>query len=167
MSKWGSNGALMYLSYLSSDPSSRRSGILTLLMPPTSLCYGQEYCRGGYVGLPCIVVVLMTCIINACGVIRLAGNPTLDLQRKYFTMIYMTVRSIGPLPGRPLLTMPISSSSVTLSHAVTPISRTPRMSRPQSILFLASSNRQSSSLLHCLFSALTRTHSLLYVGWQT
>jgi hypothetical protein len=48
-----------------------------------------------------------------------------------------------------LPTMPISSSSITLSHAVTPISRTPRMSRPQSILFLASSNRQSPSFIRC------------------
>jgi hypothetical protein len=95
MSKWGSNGAPMHLSYLSSDPSSKRSGTLTLLMPPTSLCYGQEYCRGGCVGLPFIVVVLMICIINIHGVIRLAGNPTLDLQRKYFTMIYMTVRRLA------------------------------------------------------------------------
>ena len=150
----------MHLSYPSSDPSSKRSGTLTLLMPPTSLCYGQEYCRGGYINLPIIVVVLMSCIINTHGVIRLAGNPTLDLQRKYFTMIYMTVSRRVLYTGHHLPTMPISSSRITLSHAVTPILRTPRMYRPQSILFLASSNRQSSSLLHCLLSALTRTHPI-------
>jgi len=155
MSKWGLNGAPMHLSCLSLDPSSRRSGTLTLLMPPTSLCYGQEYCHGRYIDSPFAVVVIMIYIINTHGVIRLAGALTPALQRKYFTMIYMTVSTmtlyqVHHMPNAHL---------ITLSHAVTRTSRTPRTSQPHSILFLASSNRQSSSnLFNYLLSALTRTH---------
>ena len=40
--KWASSGVPIHLSWLSSDPSSRRSGTPAMLMPLTSLYYGWE-----------------------------------------------------------------------------------------------------------------------------
>jgi len=123
MSKWGLNGAPMHLSCLSLDPSSRRSGTLTLLMPPTSLCYGQEYCHGRYIDSPFVVVVIMIYIINTHGVIRLAGALTPALQRKYFTMIYMTVSTmtlyqVHHMPNAHLIQdYPISRGHAHIAHA--------------------------------------------------
>jgi len=102
--------------------------------------------------------VIFIYVINTHGrVIRLAGDPTLVMKRKYFTMIYMTVGTMTLYQATICSTCPlIQDYPVARGHAH--ITHAEDVSAPLDFVpgFLESS--VPSTLFNYLRSALTCTH---------